>query len=59
MISSYRLGDLVILNNLNENEKNQLLTDFPHSFGSKYIQRKQGERNNIDVITEIVLEELD
>jgi hypothetical protein len=58
MISSYRLGDLVILDNLNENEKTQLLTDYPDSFGSKYVKRKKDNDNNIDIITEIVLEDI-
>lgn len=39
MISSYRLGDLVLLN-LNENEENEILTDYPNSIGSKYILKK-------------------
>lgn len=57
MISSYRLGDLVLLC-LNENEENELLTDYPNSIGSKYIleKRKNNFTNNIDIITEIVLE---
>ena len=57
MISSYRLGDLVLLN-LGENEKNEILIDHPNSIGSKYIleKKKNSSNNNIDIITEIVLE---
>ena len=57
MISSYRLGDLVLLN-LNENEKNEILTEHPNSIGSKYIlEKKNGnDCNNLDLITKIVVE---
>jgi hypothetical protein len=57
MISSYRLGDLVLLS-LNEDEKNELLMDYPNSIGSKYILEKIKNNNfdNIDIITKIVLE---
>ena len=57
MISSYRLGDLVLLS-LNEDEENELLTDYPNSIGSKYIleKRKNNHFDNIDIITRIVLE---
>ncbi len=60
MISSYRLGDLVLLN-LNENEENEILTDYPNSIGSKYILKKNNNTNinNIDIITEIVLEHIE
>ena len=58
MISSYRLGDLVLLS-LNADEKDEILRDYPNSIGSKYILEKEKSanrnRNNIDVITEIVL----
>ena len=58
MISSYRLGDLVLLS-LNANEKDEILRDYPNSIGSKYILEKEKRANrnrtNIDVITEIVL----
>jgi hypothetical protein len=55
MISSYRLGDLLLVG-LNKDEKNEILTDYPNSIGSKYILTKRNNnRNNIDVITEIVL----
>jgi hypothetical protein len=58
MISSYRLGDLVILNLLNENEQNEILNEHPNSIGSKYIleKRNNNQCNNIDIITKIVLE---
>ena len=57
MISSYRLGDLVLVN-LNENEQEEILIDYPNSIGSKYIleKRKNNNGNNIDIITEIALE---
>jgi|688.fasta_scaffold882085_1 hypothetical protein len=58
MISSYRLGDLVLLN-LNDYEKDELVRDYPKSIGSKYILEKRrggGSNNNIDIITKLVLE---
>jgi len=60
MISSYRLGDLVLLD-LNESEKNDMLKDHPHSIGSKYIleKRKNNCRNNIDLITKIIMENIE
>jgi len=60
MISSYRLGDLVFLN-LTERDKNAILENHPNSIGSKYIleKRKEGNtQNNIDIVTEIVLEHI-
>ena len=59
MISSYRLGDLVLLGNLSMQEKYQILTEHPNSFGSKYIIKKKAEDDNIKIITEIVLEYLE
>jgi hypothetical protein len=52
MISSYRLGDLVILG-LEENEINKILIEHPNSIGSKYILEKRNNTssNNIDLIT--------
>lgn len=60
MISSYRLGDLVLLS-LNEGEKNEILEQHPESIGSKYIRDKRNneEIDNIDIITNIVLEYTD
>jgi len=57
MISSYRLGDLVLLD-LGENEKNKILMEHPNSIGSKYILEKRNNThcNNIDLITKIVME---
>lgn len=58
MISSYRLGDLILLD-LNSQEKNEILKDFPNSFGSKFIHERQNndsEISNIDIITKIVSE---
>jgi len=55
MISSYRLGDLVILG-LDEYTQNEILTEYPNSIGSKYIlEKKNNNGNNIDIITKIVL----
>jgi hypothetical protein len=61
MISSYRLGDLVLLENLNENEKREILNEHPNSIGSKYILEKQHNNglNNIDLITQIVMENIE
>ena len=57
MISSYRLGDLVLLR-LSDDEQNEILNDYPNSIGSKYIleKRKNNYSNNIDTITKIVME---
>jgi hypothetical protein len=59
MISSYRLGDLVMLD-LEENEKNKILMEHPNSIGSKYILEKRNNThcNNIDLITKIVIEHI-
>ena len=46
MISSYRLGDLVILQ-LNDTEKNELLSEYPESIGSKYIMSRMNDNPNI------------
>lgn len=64
MISSYRLGDLVILRALNNNEENEILMKHPNSIGSKFILRTRNKNyvinydNNINLITEIVLEHI-
>jgi hypothetical protein len=60
MISCYRLGDLVILGALNKDEQNKILIEHPKSIGSKYILKKRNNKhdNNIDIITEIVLEHI-
>lgn len=59
-ISSYRLGDLVLLD-LGEYEKNEILIDHPNSIGSKYILeiRNNNSINNIDLITKIVMEKIE
>ena len=49
MISSYRLGDLVMLD-LNESEKLEILTDHPHSIASQYILRKGRIQNAITLM---------
>ena len=56
MISSYRLGDLVLLS-LTHNEMNELLKDYPNSIGATFIKEKIRNKNstNIDIITNIVL----
>jgi|688.fasta_scaffold05171_8 hypothetical protein len=38
ILSSYRLGDLVILSNLTEYEKEKLCLEHPNSFGDEYIK---------------------
>ena len=56
MTSSYRLGDLVLLN-LNQNETKAILIDYPDSIGAKYINKiNNNSHNKIDIITKIVLE---
>ena len=59
MISSYRLGDLVLVH-LEENEMNEILMEHPNSIGSKYILEKRNNThcNNIDLITKIVMEHI-
>ena len=58
MISSYRLGDLVLLH-LSESEQNDILDDHPNTIGSEYIlakrtnarfPRSMNPNNNIDLI---------
>ena len=57
MISSYRLGDLVLL----DIDGNEILREHPNSIGSKYIleKRKNNKCNKIDIITEIVLKHIE
>lgn len=59
MISSYRLGDLVLLS-LTNNEMNQLLKEHPNSIGATFIKEKARNKkaNNIDIITNIVLKNI-
>ena len=54
MISSYRLGDLILIDNLNSSEMERLLKEHPNSFGSKYILEKK--KNNI-CCSKYILEE--
>ena len=58
MLSCYRLGDLVILNGVDENDQNEILADYPDSIASKYIIEKRhgNSTDNIDIITKIALE---
>jgi hypothetical protein len=67
MISSYRLGDLVLVN-LTESEQNEILADHPDSFGAKFILKKKQnttgqntkgqntKEQNIDIITKIAVD---
>ena len=62
ILSSYRLGDLVVLSNLTEKEKNKILVNYPNSFGADYIKLNLPStvftdkiENNIKHITKIVL----
>ena len=61
VISSYRLGDLVLLT-LSDVEQMELTREHPQSIGSKYIQRRNDHRNahhsNIDIITAVVYEHM-
>jgi hypothetical protein len=45
---------------LAENEKNEILMEYPNSIGSKYILEKRNNIhcNNIDLITKIVMEHI-
>ena len=58
VISSYRLGDLVLLQ-LSDSEKMEILQEHPQSIGSEFILNRNDPNNNhrsgIDVVTEIVL----
>jgi len=60
MISSYRLGDLVLLR-LTNDEINKILMEHPNSIGSKYILEKSKitRYNKIDLITKIVMEHME
>ena len=55
-VSSYRLGDLVLLS-LTDEEKRELLEEHPRSIGARYILHRATERrgSNIDIVTPIVL----
>jgi hypothetical protein len=61
MISSYRLGDLVLLE-LNQVEIDEILTEHPDTIASRFITEKRNnnpENNpntNLDIITKIVVE---
>lgn len=60
MISSYRLGDLVLLG-LGDDDKDEILRDFPNSIGSEYILEKRTnvDIDNIELITKIVVARLE
>lgn len=60
MISSYRLGDLILVT-LNNNERNSMLNDYPDSIGSNYIKKTNNNPNvineeKIDIISNLVLD---
>jgi hypothetical protein len=58
MLSSYRLGDLVLLGLFDNDEKakKEILANYPNSIGSEFILEKQKRKfdRNLDIITEIV-----
>jgi hypothetical protein len=54
MISSYRLGDLVLLQ-LTDAEKHELVKEHPHSMGSAYIAASPVGVDNVGIMTDIVL----
>ena len=61
-VSSDRLGELVILSNLTDNEKNKLCLEYPNSFGCEYIKLNLPStiftnkiENNIKHISSIVI----
>jgi hypothetical protein len=59
MISSYRLGELVMLSlALRDDDRNAILAEYPNSIGSKYILERTNNPSidTIDTITKIVLE---
>ena len=60
MISSYRLGDLVMLD-LDHIEIDAILNDHPNTIGSKYILEKRNNpsKSNIEIFTKIVLEHVE
>jgi len=60
-VSSYRLGDLVFLEEcMTKDEINEILVEHPNSIGSKYFLKKNNSSSsNINIITEIVLEEIE
>jgi hypothetical protein len=57
MISSYRLGDLVLLG-LNNQELTNLIDDYPNSIGDEYVKNKYTV-NNISKIINIVLNHIE
>jgi len=66
MISSYRLGDLVLLN-LTESEKNDILNEHPNSIGSEYIlakrtnamfHRSSNSKSDIELFTAIAIKHM-
>jgi hypothetical protein len=54
-ISSYRLGDLVTLNILNEKERNTLVNEHPLSLGAEYLLCNTNE-TNIAKISRLVMQ---
>jgi hypothetical protein len=58
MISSYRLGDLVLVV-LNKGEQQELKKDYPNSIGYDYILQYTPKLNKIDLITSITLKHIE
>jgi len=58
MLSSYRLGDLVVFKCLNTQEINELLKDYPNSLGAKYIRQRTDKSNGVELFTNLVVEYL-
>lgn len=60
MLSSYRLGDLVLLD-LHDEEVLELLRDFPGSIGYTFVfeKIKNKTKSNIDIITDIVMKHIE
>lgn len=53
LISSYRLGDLVLLD-LNETEKNEILAKYPNSIGSQYTSYKKRKIINSVILIQLL-----
>jgi hypothetical protein len=60
-LSTYRLGDLVVINNLNGHEQTELLKDYPGSVGSEYILALRANPNvdKMELITTIAMKHVD
>jgi hypothetical protein len=59
MLSTYRLGDLILLSLCHDNQ-NDIKRDFPESIGTDYIVQNNGTSNvNIELLTKIVLKRIE